>query len=136
MSVESTRAALMAYFQGHDPNSVAEDAVYTIMGAGQETRGREAINQLLHHFYEVVFDRQPETRNLIVADGQLLGFANSFWEGDAVGTFKTDFAGIPANGQQVRVPIAVIYDFENDQIKRARIYFETDALRQQAGVRG
>jgi steroid delta-isomerase-like uncharacterized protein len=130
MSVESTRAALMAYFQGHDPNSIAEDAIYTIMGAGQETHGREAINQLLHYFYEVVFDRQPETRNLIVADGQ------AAWEGDVVGTFKTDFAGIPANGQQVRVPIAVIYDFENDQIKRARIYFETDALRQQAGVRG
>jgi len=34
----------------------------------------------------------------------------------------------------VRVPICVVYDLENDQIKRGRVYFEMPALLQQLGM--
>jgi predicted ester cyclase len=55
-------------------------------------------------------------------------------EGEFVGKHIGEFAGIPATGKDVRVPLCVVYDLENDQIKRGRIYFETPALLQQLGV--
>ena len=42
-----------------------------------------------------------------------------------------ELSGIPPTGKEVRVPLCVIYELDNDRITRARIYFETDALRQQ-----
>jgi predicted ester cyclase len=55
-------------------------------------------------------------------------------EGDFVGKHIGEFAGIPATGKDVRVPICVVYDLENDQIKRGRVYFEMPALMQQLGL--
>lgn len=34
----------------------AEDAVYIMMADGQETRGREAIAQMIQYFYSVAFE--------------------------------------------------------------------------------
>jgi predicted ester cyclase len=52
-----------------------------------------------------------------------------------VGKHIGEFAGIPATGgKEFRVPLCVVYDVEDDQIKRARIYFEIPALLAQLGV--
>ena len=45
-----------------------------------------------------------------------------------------DFAGIPATGREVRVPICVAYDVEDDRITRARIYLLANVLMQQLGA--
>ena len=63
-----------------------------------------------------------EANNLIFADGQAV------WEGDFIGKHVGEFAGIPATGKDVRVPLCVVYDLQNDQIKRARVYFEMPVL--------
>ena len=55
-------------------------------------------------------------------------------EWDFIGRHIGEFAGIPATGKDVRVPLCVAYDLENDQIKRGRFYFEMPALLQQLGV--
>jgi predicted ester cyclase len=55
-------------------------------------------------------------------------------EGDFVGKHIGEFAGIPAIGKDVCVPLCVIYDLENDQNKRGRVYFEMPALLQQLGL--
>lgn len=64
----------------------------------------------------------------------LFGEQNAMSEGDFVGKHIGEFAGIPATGKDVRVPLCVVYDLENDQIKRGRAYFEMPALLQQLGV--
>jgi predicted ester cyclase len=51
-----------------------------------------------------------------------------------VGKHIGEFAGIPATGKDFRVPLCVVYDLDNDLIKRARIYFELPVLFQQLGV--
>jgi len=66
--------------------------------------------------------------NMVFADQQAVV------EGDFVGKHIGEFAGIPATGKNVRVPICVVYDLENDKIKRGRVYFEMPALLQQLGV--
>ncbi len=129
MSVESTRKVMQGYWSGHaDASAMADDVVFTMMATGEETRGPEAVFQMLHYFYNVAFDAKAENKNQIVADGQAV------WEGDVVGKHIGEFASIPATGKDFRVPLCVVYDLENDQVKRARIYFEIPVLLQQLGV--
>ncbi|MFL5801099.1 MAG: ester cyclase [Roseiflexaceae bacterium] len=128
MSIESTYQTMMAYGQSHDSSLVAEDAVFTDMATGGETSGRAAITQMLDYFYHQAFEAHPELTNLIAADGQ------ATIEGYVVGKHIGEFAGIAPTGKEVRVPIAVVYDLEADQIKRARVYLMINVLFQQLGA--
>lgn len=130
MSVESTRDVVMKYMDSHhsDVSMMADDVVFTIMATGQEHHGPEGVLQMLNYFYRLAFDATAETTNLVFADGQAVA------EADFVGQHIGEFAGIPATGKEVRVPLCVVYDLEDDLIKRARVYFEMPALMQQLGV--
>lgn len=130
MSVESTRETMTRYFNaGHgDVSMMKEDVVFTIMATGQEHRGREGVIGMLTYFYHIAFDATATTR---VA---LFGEHNAMVEGDFVGKHIGEFAGIPATGKEVRVPLCVVYDLEDDLITRGRVYFEMPALLQQLGL--
>lgn len=130
MSNESTQTVITKYLNsGHsDLNMLAEDVTFTVMATGQESRGREAVSGLLNYFYHVAFDANADTRTLI------FGEKSALWEGTFFGKHVGEFAGVPATNKDVRVPINVVYDVENGQIKSARIYFEMPVLFQQLGV--
>jgi steroid delta-isomerase-like uncharacterized protein len=130
MLAESTREKLLQYFNSeHDDVSVmADDVVFTIMATGQEHHGPDGVLGMLHYFYRVAFDATAETRVM------LFGEQNAMVEANFVGKHTGEFAGIPATGKDVHVPLCVVYDLENDQIKRGRVYFEMPALLQQLGV--
>ena len=130
MSVERTRKTMMSYFDSEhsDVSMMAGDIVFTVMATGQEHHTPEGVLGMLNYFYHIAFDATSETRTT------LFGESNAMVEGDFVGKHIGEFAGIPATGKDVRVPICVVYDLENDQIKRGRIYFEMPALLQQLGV--
>jgi steroid delta-isomerase-like uncharacterized protein len=128
MSLENTRQLMERYLPMHDAAALAPDAVFTVMGTGQEAKGKGEVEGLVQYFYHVAFDAKAERKHLIVSDNQAV------FEGDFVGRHTGDFAGIPATGKNVRVPLSVVYDIDGDKIARARIYFETDALRKQLGV--
>lgn len=127
MSVERTKQIMTQYFNSNhsDVSMMAEDVVFTIMATGQEHRGRDGVLQLLTYFYHIAFEARAESSNLVFADGQAV------WEGEFIGRHIGEFAGVPATGKQVRVPLCVVYDLEQDQIKRGRVYFEMPALFQQ-----
>jgi steroid delta-isomerase-like uncharacterized protein len=130
MSVESTQATMMRYFNSEhgDVSMMAEDVVFTVMATGQEHRGREGVMGMLTYFYHIAFDATATTRTV------LFGENNAMVEGEFVGKHIGEFAGIPATGKNVSVPLCVVYGLENDQIKRGRVYFEMPALMQQLGV--
>lgn len=130
VSIERTREIMERYFNSEhgDLSMLADDVVFTIMGTGQEHRGREAVAAMLQSFYHVAFEARVETKNSVYADGQ------AAVEWDFIGKHIGEFAGIPATGKEVRVPLCVVYDLENDKIKRGRVYFETPALLQQLGM--
>ena len=127
MSVQSTKDVLTRYFNAshNDTSMLADDVVFTVMGTGQEARTPQGVAEMLHYFYHVAFDAIPNTTNLVFDDGKAV------LEADFAGKHIGEFAGIPPTGKSVHVPLCVCYDVEGDQIKRARIYFETDALRAQ-----
>ena len=130
MSVESTREVVTKYLNSKhsDVSMMADDVVFTHMATGQEHRGPEAVLQMLNYLYHIAFDADAETRNTIFADGKAV------LEADFVGKHIGEFAGIPATNKQVRVPLCVVYEIENDKIKRGRVYFEMPILLQQLGV--
>ena len=111
-----------------DTSMMADDVVFTIMATGQEHRGRDGVLGMLHYFYHIAFEATATTRVMLVSE------SNAMVEGDFVGKHIGEFAGIPATGKDVRVPLCVVYDLENDEIKRGRVYFEMPALLQQLGV--
>lgn len=130
MSLDSTREVVTKFLNSKhsDVSMMADDVVFTSMGTGQEHRGPEGVLQMLNYVYHVAFDADAEIKNTIFADGKAV------LEADFVGKHIAEFAGIPATNKQVRVPLCVVYDIENDKIKRGRVYFEMPVLLQQLGV--
>ena len=96
MSVESTRAVLEQYLAAeHDDTSMlADDVVFTIMGTGEAYHGPQAVQQMLHVFYQVAFEATARTTNMIVADGQAC--LEAMFEGHAY----RRVCGYPGDGQE------------------------------------
>jgi steroid delta-isomerase-like uncharacterized protein len=130
MSIESTRDTIMRYFKSEhgDVSMMAKDVTFTIMATGQESIGPDAVLGMLNYLYHIAFDATFATSLT------LFGENNAMVEGDFVGKHIGEFNGIPATGKNVRVPLCIVYDLTNDQIKRARVYFEMPALLQQLGI--
>jgi predicted ester cyclase len=126
MSVERTREVMMQYWQADDFSKIDQNAVYTLIGTGQVARGREAIVQFLHDLYHVAFEAQAYVKNTVIEDGK------ACIEAEFVGKQLSEFAGIAPTGNEVRIPFCVVYDLANERITQARIYFETEVLRQQS----
>lgn len=51
-----------------------------------------------------------------------------------VGTHIGEFAGIPATGREVRVPLTVLYDVSEEGITEGRIYMQAAVMMQQLGA--
>lgn len=130
MSFESTRQVMQRYINSEhgDVSMMAKDVTFTIMATGQEHHSPEGVLGMLNYFYHVAFDATATTRVV------LFGENNAMVEGDFVGKHIGEFAGIPATGKDVSVPICVVYDLENDQIKHGRVYIEMPVLLQQLGI--
>ena len=129
MSVESTRDVITRYVNSNhtDLSMMAPDVVFTSMATGDEHRGVEALAGMLHYIYHVAFDAHAETKSIICSDNQAV------LEADFVGKHIGEFAGVPATGKDVRVPLCVVYDLEAGKIKRGRVYFEVPAFLKQIG---
>jgi steroid delta-isomerase-like uncharacterized protein len=107
---------------------MAEDVVFTTMATGDEHRGPDGVRRMLDHIYHAAFDARAEIRTRLYGENQAV------LEADFVGTHIGEFAGIPATGRGVRVPLCVVYDLEEGLIKRARVYLEVPVLLRQLGA--
>jgi steroid delta-isomerase-like uncharacterized protein len=130
MSVERTREVMSRYWDSDhkDVSMMADDVVFTHMASGDEHRGPAAVRGMLDYMYRQAFDATAEIRSRICTETQAVV------EGEFVGTHIGEFAGIPATGRRVRVPLCVVYDLEGDRIKRARVYIEMPVLLRQLGT--
>ncbi|MDG6907726.1 MAG: ester cyclase [Nitrososphaerota archaeon] len=124
-SILQTKLVVESYLRGHDSSKIADDAVFVVMGTGQESKGQVAISQLLDYFYNKAFSARFDQKDLVVGEGKAVA------EGDFVGKQNIEFAGIQPSGKEVHIPLLIKYDVKNGKITRANIYFETDVLRMQ-----
>jgi len=125
-TVATTQSVMEQYFaSGHDVKYLAEDAVFTDMGNGKETHGREGVGQMLQYMYHVAFDAKAEVTNKVFAENKATMEFN--FKGKHIG----EFAGIPPTNKEISVPICVVYDLQDGLIKKARIYLLADTMMQQ-----
>jgi steroid delta-isomerase-like uncharacterized protein len=128
MTVDDTRAVMEAYAASHDVSYLAEDAIYTDTATGQQHQGREAIGAMLRYVYQEAFDARAELHELVVGEGC------AAVSGEIVGTHTGEFAGVPATGASVRIPLAVVYRLADDEITEATIYLQLVRFLQQVGA--
>ena len=130
MSVGRTQAVMDRYFNAtHDDVSMmATEVVFTDMNTGETYVGPEAVLAMLDYFYRQAFDARAEITNVIYGEG------TAALEVDFVGQHIGDFAGIPATGKKVRVPLCVTYDLKDDKITRGRIFLQMPVMMQQLGI--
>lgn len=51
-----------------------------------------------------------------------------------VGTHTAEFAGVPATGREVRIPLVVSYRVAEEQIQEAHVYMLVASFLQQVGA--
>jgi steroid delta-isomerase-like uncharacterized protein len=133
MSLETTRKTLEAYAAalveaGDYARFFTDDVVFTMVGAGAETRGRDAVKQTIDQLHGEAFDVQLKLKNLV------FGETGAAAEADFIGTHTGEFAGIPATHRRVEVPYSVLYDLDGEKISALRIYMPMHLLFEQLGV--
>ncbi len=124
MSVDETREVMETYIASEhgDVSSMADDVVFRVMATGAEHRTPAGVLGLLQYFYHVAFEAAAETRRFVVGPG------SAVLEADFVGRHIGEFAGVPATGREVRVPLCVCYDLADGKIVEGRVYFEIPAF--------
>lgn len=130
MSVETTRDVMTRFFNAAhgDVSMLADDVIFKLMATGQESATPQGVSEMFQYLYHVAFDAVA-TANVMV-----FGDDHAVCEFDFHGKHIGEFAGVPATGKEVHVPLCVVYDLEKGKIKAARIYFEIPALMAQLGV--
>jgi steroid delta-isomerase-like uncharacterized protein len=124
MTADHTLEMLDRYLESNhtDLSMMDDDVVFTTMATGEEHVGRETVRQMLHHMYHVAFDARAVRRSVVCAA------SHAVFEAVFVGRHIAEFAGVPATGRDVRIPLCVVYDVRDRRITRARVYFEVPAF--------
>jgi steroid delta-isomerase-like uncharacterized protein len=132
MSISDTAEVFERYAASNhsDVSMMAPDVVFRVMATGQEFRTPDGVLGMLDWFYHGAFEARADERTRVVGEGVVA------IEADFVGRHAGEFAGVPATGKEVSVPLAVVYDLSDGQIVEGRIYFETPAFLAQVGALG
>lgn len=125
MSVDETRRVLEAHGRSSDVKFVDPDAVFVDTASGEQHIGREAIAALLRRLYRDAFAARAEATSVIIGDGRAV------LEGHLVGIHVGEYAGVPASGLPVRIPLVVSYEISGGFIRRARLYLQVASFLQQ-----
>jgi steroid delta-isomerase-like uncharacterized protein len=127
VSIETTAAIMQRFWEGHGADAVTEDAVFTDIASGQSWAGREAVAGMLEYFYHGVFEARFEPERTYIADG------SAAVEGRFIGVHQGEFAGVPATGREVDVPLAIFYTVDERGITEGRVWFMVSSFLQQVG---
>jgi len=129
-ALAKTQKNILDYFQNHDLNYVAEDAVFRNLSTGEVYTGKAEIGAMLHFMYHVAFDAKAETVNYVIAENKAV--VEAYFKGRHIG----EIAGLKATDREIDVPLCVSYDLKDGLIKQARIYLLGEVMMNQLGVAG
>jgi len=98
---------------------------YNVLPIGAVSEGEEAVRQLVGGLVTAFPDFHFEIGKLHHADDAVIV------EGMMTGTHKGDWAGMEANGRRMELPVACIFDFEDDRLINESVYFDFATLQRQ-----
>ena len=134
--LEITERVIMGYMQPedadeiHDYRYVTEDVHFLDVATGQPmATNREELIAGMNYFYNVAFDiEEVKGMDLLIGNGEAV------LEWTLVGTHTGEFAGIPATGRNIEVPMIGRYVLQQEyphHIEEARIYLMINILMDQ-----
>jgi steroid delta-isomerase-like uncharacterized protein len=95
---------------------------------GEPSDGEAAVRELLQGLMDGFPDFCGETQKLHHSDDAVI------LEGRLTGTHSGTFNGIPPTGKRMDVPIAAIFEFEEDRLLCEKVYYDVATVLQQIGV--
>jgi steroid delta-isomerase-like uncharacterized protein len=95
---------------------------------GEPSDGEAAVRELLQGLMEGFPDFHAETVKLHHADDAVIGQAR------ITGTHNGSFAGIPPTGKKIDVPMAAIFEFEDDRLLCETVYWDVATILRQIGI--
>jgi steroid delta-isomerase-like uncharacterized protein len=101
---------------------------YEVMPFGEPNDGESAVRELLQGLMAGFPDFHAEVRKLHHADDAVI------LEGRLTGTHEGPFAGIPATGRRMDLPMVGIFDFDADRLLCEKVYFDFATVLRQLGV--
>ncbi len=95
---------------------------------GDPSDGEAAVRELLQGLMNGLPDLHAEIGKMRHADDAVI------IEGLITGTHDGEWAGIPPTGRRVEVPVAAIFEFDEDRLLCEKVYMDFAAVLTQIGV--
>ena len=95
---------------------------------GTPSDGEQAVRELLQGLMTGLPDLHVEIGKMRHADDAVFG------ESLITGTHDGEWAGIPPTGRRVEVPVAAIFEFDEDRLLCEKVYMDFAAVLTQIGV--
>jgi steroid delta-isomerase-like uncharacterized protein len=114
----------------HDVEAVIatfDRARYEVIPLGEPSDGEAAVKRLLDELIDGFPDFRAELQRLHHADDAVI------LEAQMTGTHGGPWGGIPATGRRIDLPIACIFDFEEQRLVCEKVYLDFATLLRQLG---
>jgi steroid delta-isomerase-like uncharacterized protein len=95
---------------------------------GETRDGAEAVRELLQGLMDGFPDFHVDVGKMRHADDAVFG------ESVITGTHDGEWAGIPPTGRRIEVPVAGIFEFDEDRLLCEKVYMDFAAVLTQLGV--
>jgi steroid delta-isomerase-like uncharacterized protein len=95
---------------------------------GEPVDGKEAVRELLQGLMDGFPDFHVELGKLHHADDGVFG------EARITGTHKGEFNGVPPTGKPIDIPMAGMFEFDEDRLLCEAVYWDVATLLTQIGV--
>ena len=95
---------------------------------GEPRDGEEAVRELLQGLMDGFPDFHIDMGKMRHADDAVFG------EGLITGTQDREWAGIPPTGRRIEVPVAAIFEFDEDRLLCEKVYMDMATVLTQMGV--
>lgn len=103
-------------------------ARYEVMPLGDPSDGADAVRELLQGLMDGFPDFNAEVLRMHHADDAVI------CEARMTGTHNGPWAGVPATGRRIDIPVACIFDFEEDRLMCEKVYFDLAMMLRQLGA--
>ena len=101
---------------------------YEVMPLGEANEGAAAVRELLQGMMDGFPDFNAKVLRMHHADDAVI------CEVRMTGTHDGPWAGVPATGHRMDVPMACIFDFEEDRLVCEKLYFDLATILRQLGA--
>ena len=112
--------------------SLIGDSTYNELGTQRSLKGADAIIEALQGWKKAMPDVKGSVTNSVEGDQSVV--LEVTWVGTQTGEMVTGQGTIPPSGKRQSTPSAFIFDYENENLKESRNYFDILTLLRQIGA--